>query len=138
VDRHTPSGKGRLINRSVLVNIILDCLGLCRIPALSLIGGYDLENEAALTAALTDLSFQAKDLFQAGERIACLERLFNMRQGTASQDDILPPMFLDDDAADLNADALKRMRHEYYKTMGWDSKGRPMKDKLAQLGISDN
>jgi aldehyde:ferredoxin oxidoreductase len=138
VDRHTPCGKGFLINRSVLVNIVLDCLGLCRIPALSLIGGYDLANEAALTAALTDLSFQAKDLFQVGERIACLERLFNMRQGANSRDDILPPMFLNDNAADLNADALKRMRCEYYKSMGWDNQGRPMKDTLAQLGISDS
>ena len=136
VDQHSPFAKGLLINRSVLVNIVLDCLGLCRIPALSLIGAYDLENEAALTASLTGLSFQAKDLFQAGERIACLERLFNLRRGTDSRDDILPPMFLNDNAADLNADALERMRQEFYKTMGWDSEGRPMMDKLAQLGIS--
>jgi len=136
VDQHSPSAKGLLINRSVLVNIVLDCLGLCRIPALSLIGAYDLENEAALTAALTGLSFQAKDLFQAGERIACLERLFNMRQGADSRDDILPQMFLNDNAADLNADAFEHMRQEFYKAMGWDSKGRPIMDKLVQLGIS--
>ena len=135
VDPTTTAGKGQLIARSVLVNIVVDSLGLCKIPTLSLIGTFDLEAEAALAAAITGRPITAASLFMAGERIAALERLFNMRQGMTRQDDILPSMFLDDPSKRLNAGNVSQMVADFYQAMGWDDRGSPKASKLARLGI---
>jgi hypothetical protein len=79
VDRQRPSGKGYLVRRAVLVNIIVDSLGLCKVPTLSLLGTFDLENEAVLASAITGLSLYADDLFRIGDRVAAMERLFNLK-----------------------------------------------------------
>jgi aldehyde:ferredoxin oxidoreductase len=136
VDPTSHKGKGSLIARSVLVNLIVDSLGLCKIPTLSLIGTFDLEAEAALTAALTGRPFTAASLFLIAERIAALERLFNLRQGITHEDDWLPAMFLNDPSQPLNAINFKQMVADFYHVMGWDDHGTPLANNLARLGIS--
>jgi aldehyde:ferredoxin oxidoreductase len=129
-------GKGRLVRRSVLVNIVLDCLGLCKVPALSLLGAFDLKDEAELAATLTQRRVSAKDLFKAGERIAALERLFNLRHSTVNSVDGLPSMFLKKKNQPLTPESLSRMIGEFYEAMAWDETGRPMDKKLKELGIT--
>jgi aldehyde:ferredoxin oxidoreductase len=90
VDTKRPSGKGRLVRRAVLVNIIVDSLGLCKVPTLSLLGTFDLENEAVLASAITGLSLDADDLFHIGERVAAMERLFNLKHAPDMDEDRLP------------------------------------------------
>lgn len=135
VDFQAVKGKGHLLRRSVLVNIALDCLGLCRVPALSLIGNYDLENEASISAAVTGLNLKADTLFRAAERIACLERLFNNRRGAKVADDSLPKMFSQATRPSLATEDLEQMRSEFYAVMGWDENGWPSKEKLAELEL---
>jgi aldehyde:ferredoxin oxidoreductase len=135
VDFQSVRGKGLLLRRSVLVNIVLDCLGLCRVPALTLIGSYDLVNEAALTSAITGLSISAADLFRSGERIACLERIFNNLRGADVNDDALPPMFSKSTHPRITTRDFEQMRTEYYAAMGWDEQGRPTLAKLAELEL---
>jgi len=129
-------GKGHLVRRSVLVNIIIDCLGLCKVPALTLLGTFDLKYEAELTSTLTQRRISAQDLFSAGERIAALERLFNLRHSPANSADRLPPMFFKDKNQPLTKESLSRMIGEFYEAMGWDETGCPTGDKLNELGIS--
>ena len=136
VDIHKAGGKGRLIRRSVLVNIILDCLGLCKVPALSLLGAFDLNYEAELTTTLTQRRISAKDLFKAGDRIAALERLFNLRHSPANSVDGLPSMFFKKENQPLTLESLSRMIGEFYEAMEWDETGRPTDDKLNELGIT--
>jgi aldehyde:ferredoxin oxidoreductase len=128
-------GKGLLLRRSVLVSIALDCLGLCRVPALTLIGNYDLKDEALLLSAVTGLSFKPADLFDAADRIACLERIFNNRRGAGVDDDTLPPMFSTTTQPQIASEDFERMRSEYYAAMGWDKNGQPAPAKLAELGL---
>ena len=136
VDIRKAGGKGRLIRRSVLVNIILDCLGLCKVPALSLLGAFDLNYEAELATTLTQRRISAKDLFRAGERIAALERLFNLRHSPANSVDGLPSMFFKRENQPLTPESLSRMIGEFYEAMEWDETGRPTDDKLNELGIT--
>ena len=49
LDPRSYEGKSQLVYRAVLVNIVVDSLGLCKVPALSLIGTFDLVGEARLT-----------------------------------------------------------------------------------------
>ena len=124
-DIHAPGGKGKLIRRAVLVNIVLDSLGLCKVPALSMIGTFDLKNEADLAGSLTGLSVTADDLFAAGDRIAGMERYVNLRKTPGMTEDTLPAMFMDQPGSSLSREALNGMIRDYYTAMGWDEKGNP-------------
>ena len=133
-------GKAELVRRAMVVGNVLDCLGLCKVPALSLICSYDLVAEVGLTAALTDTPVAVADLFAAGERTVNLERLLNLRCGASEADDRLPDMFFE---KDYNAgrqpskphEWMEPMKQEFYAIMGWDEQGRPTAEKLTELGI---
>ncbi len=137
VDIHSVEGKGRLVRRAVLVNIVLDCLGLCKVPVLSLKGDFDLEDEAELTAALTGRPVAPRDLFLAGERVAAMERLFNLRHGPETAVDGLPPMFFKRGDSVLTPGGMERMLKDFYEAMGWDETGRPADEKMKELGMGE-
>jgi aldehyde:ferredoxin oxidoreductase len=124
----------------MIVGTVLDSLGLCKVPALSLISAYDLVAEAELTAALTGQSIKVEDLFTAGERIVNLERLFNLRNGACEADDRLPDMFFEKEynagkEPSKPSEWMEPMKMEFYGVMGWDEKGRPSEEKLSHLGL---
>ena len=128
------SGKGKLIRRAVLVNIVLDSLGICKVPALSMIGAFDLKSEATLASSLSGLSVTADELFAAGDRIASMERSFNLRQAPGMAEDTLPSMFMDQPGSNLNQETLDVMISDYYTAMGWDESGNPDPDFLKGTG----
>jgi aldehyde:ferredoxin oxidoreductase len=140
VDLKSIHGKAELVRRSMIIGVVLDSLGLCKLPALCLICTYDLVAEAELAAALLGEALDASKLFSAGERIVNLERLFNLKHGASHTDDRLPDMFFE---KDYNAGQkpskphawMEPMKQEFYFVMGWDVEGRPTAEKLAELGI---
>jgi aldehyde:ferredoxin oxidoreductase len=133
-------GKAELVRRSMIIGVVLDSLGLCKLPALCLICTYDLVAEAELVNSLLGAGVDAPGLFAAGERIVNLERLFNLKHGVSHVDDRLPDMFFE---KDYNAgqepskpyEWMEPMKQEFYLVMGWDDEGRPTAEKLAELGI---
>lgn len=142
VDLKSIHGKADLVRRSMIITNALDSLGICKIPPLCLICAYDLEAEAGLTAAITQTSFKAEDLFAAGEKIVNLERLFNLRHGLNVRDDRLPDMFFEKDYNAGEAPSkphawMEPMKQEFYRMMGWDEMGRPTQQKLEQLGLNE-
>lgn len=132
-------GKAALIRRAMLVNAALDSLGVCKVPALSLIGDFDLANEAELSSALTGIDIEASHLMAAGERVINLERLLNQRFGASAGDDALPPMFTQSGYAGPGspepAGKLEKMLRIFYLEMGWDAQGQPTRDTLRRLDI---
>jgi aldehyde:ferredoxin oxidoreductase len=140
-DPRSIQGKAELVRRSMIVGSVLDCLGLCKIPALCLICTYDLVSEAELVSVLSDWSVNVTELFMAGERIVNLERLFNLQHGSGISNDRLPDMFFEKEynagvEPSKPAEWMEPMKHEFYKIMGWDDTGHPTAEKLAELGIS--
>ena len=139
VDCRSPEGKGALIRRAAVLTCALDALGLCKVPALSLVGDFDLENEARLTAAMTGEAVSAESLMAVGERIVNLERLFNIEHGLdPACDDRLPEVFFTDGSSGgegpvLTRSGFDRMREDFYSAMGWDRNGRPKIDTLCRL-----
>jgi len=140
IDLYSIQGKAALVRQCMIVGMVMDCLGLCKVPALCLICAYDLVAEAELASELTDQPVSAGDLFTAGERILNLERLINLRYGATGADDRLPDMFFD---KEYNAGKqpsnprkwMEPMKQEFYAAMGWDENGRPAEKKLGQLGL---
>jgi aldehyde:ferredoxin oxidoreductase len=140
VDLKSIQGKAELVRRARIVGIVLDSLGLCKVPALCLICAFDLQLEAELTAAVTGAAFSSEDLFAAGERIINLERLFNIRHGAGVADDRLPDMFFNKDYNSGKEPSqpikwMEPMKKEFYRIMGWDENGCPKEEKLMELGI---
>jgi aldehyde:ferredoxin oxidoreductase len=139
VDRLAVEGKGLLVKRSILASAILDSLGICKVPALSLIGDFDLKNEAELTSLLTGWEVRPEELFRIGERVFNLENLFNIRHGKGAEKDTIPEMFRKTPLADGVVRGAKvnmePMLRDFYDAMGWDSGGRPSREKLEELGL---
>ncbi len=138
-ERLREEGKAASVRRALIVSAVLDSLGLCKVPALSLMSGFDLKDEAAFTAALAGLKLNPSDLLLVGERIINLERIFNLGHSNGLLKDELPAKFLTQPAPQGPAAgqtvALKPMLEEFYGLMGWDEAGRPREDKLWELGL---
>ncbi|MCD4719537.1 MAG: hypothetical protein K8S13_06710 [Desulfobacula sp.] len=118
--------KGKVIKKAVTTNIIVDSLGICKVPVLSLLKSFNLENEVRLINGLTGLNVSNINLFEAGEKIAALEKLFNIRHAKDDIEDKLPQMFINQDRNQkLIQQNFETMLQEYYNAMGWDEKGIP-------------
>lgn len=141
-DRFSTEGKGVLVRRSMIVCAAIDCLGICKVPALSIIGDFDLKNEAALTKSLSGEEFGYEDLFQIGERVLNLERLFDLRHGATSADDRIPDKFVQEPIDEgpgegKKVEGLEATVKGFYRAMGWDEEGVPSQEKLESLGLSN-
>ena len=140
IDLNSIHGKAALVRQCMIVGLVMDCLGLCKVPSLCLVCTYDLVAEAELTSELTEQNVSVGDLFYAGERILNLERLLNRRFGATQTDDRLPDMFFDKEynsgkQPSKPQEWMEPMIREFYDVMGWDENGKPTEQKLAQLGL---
>jgi aldehyde:ferredoxin oxidoreductase len=81
------------------------------------------------------MSLYADDLFHIGDRIAAMERLFNLKHAPDLDEDRLPEMFFLDGDTVLTQTVMTQMLLEFYAAMGWDEKGCPLKETLAALSI---
>jgi len=80
-----------------------------------------------------------QNLLTIGERIYNQERLFNIREGFSSKDDVLPNRFLTEPMPTGNSKGnvmqFWEMRKDYYAERGWSENGIPNKTKLQELKI---
>jgi aldehyde:ferredoxin oxidoreductase len=139
VDRMATGGKGALVRYCLIVSSIIDSLGICKVPALTIAGNYDLEKETRLVRALTGLDLTREQLLHAGERIVNMVKLFNLRFGATSELDTLPEKFLNEpigEGPSVGAKVdLAPMVREFYRLMGWDEQGVPLPETLAGLNL---
>ena len=115
---------------------VIDSLGLCLFTSFAL--GADDYRDMFNAIAGQDLTTES--LLQAGDRIWNLERMFNLNAGVGPEQDKLPRRLL---AEPISSGPCKGHVHrlpellpEYYKERGWDEKGLPTEEKLAQLEIA--
>jgi aldehyde:ferredoxin oxidoreductase len=100
---------------------------------------------SGLINAASGLSLTAEDIWQAGERIINLARVFNAREGFSRADDTLPPRLMEEPIKTGNSagqrisrEDLDKMLDEYYEARGWDKEtGLPTSEKLVELGLAD-
>jgi aldehyde:ferredoxin oxidoreductase len=134
VNIHATRAKGHLIKKAVVANILVDSLGLCKVPVLSLLKSFNLEPEIALMNALAGTCFSRARLEKSGEAIAALEKQFNLRHAGRPLTDDLPDMFFSrkDNPSGLTRESFTAMVAEFYQAMGWDKNGVPPdRDDLA-------
>lgn len=140
--KKTDQVKAAMVKQARVVTTVLDCLGLCKVPPLSLLSAFDLQIVSQLAGALSGQVITAEDLFRVGERTIHLERLFNLRHGLTAADDCLPQMFFEPEYNPADGDSLSRGRlnqlvQAFYKSMGWDAKGCPLPNTLQQMQLEN-
>ena len=139
VDPKAVEGKGRLVRHSMIVSAVMDSLGLCKVPLLSIMGDFTLKNEASLIKGLTGLEITEKQLFTIGERIINMQKLFNLRFGGDKKGDTLPETFLLEPIAKGPSQGrvvdLAPMVADFYQAMNWDEEGNPLPEEIRKLGL---
>jgi aldehyde:ferredoxin oxidoreductase len=134
-DRFSMEGKPHLVKRMQDSTAIIDSLIMCMFTVDL---GISVELYARSANLPTGMSLTADDVYEIGERINTVERLFNMREGFSKTDDTLPRRFADESAPSdegghrVDVDAVMP---EYYFERQWDGEGRPTPELLARLGL---
>jgi aldehyde:ferredoxin oxidoreductase len=122
------------------LGIIQDSLGICRFTGFA----FSTDPWSRMTSALTGEDFSTASLEHIAERVAALERLFNLRAGFKADDDTLPARFMREtipvgtSARRVPRSAVIRMRADYYAVRGWDERtGTPTIPALERLGLEE-
>jgi aldehyde:ferredoxin oxidoreductase len=95
---------------------------------------------AAVLTAATGTKYTAKSLLKVGERIVALRRAYDNLCGGTSKEDILAPRHLEPTKGGGNAGKapdMEVMLKEYYKVSGWTPSGKPSRNTLESLGLTD-
>jgi aldehyde:ferredoxin oxidoreductase len=119
------------------LGIVQDSLGICRFTGYA----FSYDPWARMMSGLTGLDFSTARLEEIANRIATVERLFNLAAGLTDADDALPvrfgeePILVGGEERVLSVEAGARMRKDYYQARGWDDKGNPAPATLESLEI---
>lgn len=124
-------------------NSMLFSFGFCMRPQIS--SFFDLDTLKRLYYITTGFDASEKDLLIAGERIWNIQKEFNTLAGATKENDMPPYRMMNEPVKigdkinpPVDENIIKTLLHEYYEECGWDSDGRPKKEKLAELGIVTN
>ena len=140
-DPFTEKGKGGSIARVQKEQALEDSLIACTFGN----SGLDIQKYSEFLTAATGMRgfFGKNDLLKIGERIVCLERCFNIREGFTRKDDSLPKRMTTEPLKDAGPSTgqvvgdLDHLLDEYYQALGYTKEGVPTVEKLHDLGIED-
>ncbi|MFH1487746.1 MAG: aldehyde ferredoxin oxidoreductase C-terminal domain-containing protein, partial [Pseudomonadota bacterium] len=127
-------GKGEYVKRMATNKILRDAIPVC-----VFVRPYaDSSLMAELVSALVGKTWTLEDMRLFGERVMCLERLFNMREGGITRkDDILPPRITDEPKPHgpnkgYDGLPLETLKDSYYVAMGYDLETGNPSDELVK------
>ncbi|MGD8724254.1 MAG: aldehyde ferredoxin oxidoreductase C-terminal domain-containing protein, partial [Desulfobacterales bacterium] len=135
------TGKGDLIARVQKEQAIEDSLIACTFGNT----GMDNAMYSRLLVAATGIENfgDETNLLKIGERIVCIERCFNVREGFSRKDDTLPERMLSEPlrqagpATDQIVDNLEHLLNEYYQSLSYSPEGIPSIKRLQELDLQD-
>ncbi|RJP73107.1 MAG: aldehyde ferredoxin oxidoreductase [Candidatus Abyssobacteria bacterium SURF_17] len=132
----TSEGKAKLVWITENLASVLQSTGMCYFGAASV----DFNDMAKMLNTAAGRNYTVEDLLKMGERIWLLKRSLNNLMGITIEDDRLPKKILTPTKEGGNAGSvpdIETMMKEYYEIRGLDLKGKPKKEKLAAVGLSD-
>jgi aldehyde:ferredoxin oxidoreductase len=137
-DRFDPEVKPMSARTTQIKKLFQDTLGVC------MFGFVSMDTTVKAYEALTGWPLTVDEAYAMGERIANLQRAFNLRHGFKPEMDLdVSPRLLeappDGGAEGMSIEPyLEDMVKEYNRLMDWDwESGRPSKEKLTELGMED-
>jgi len=141
IDRFADDGKGDVVGWNQIKKAVEETGILCNFADTNITQQLicDLYTCATGRSDLADV----KSIDTFGERIVCLERCFNIREGFSRKDDTLPERMFKEplkNAGPATGQIIRKMDSlldEYYDFMGYDKNGIPTVEKLNELGLSN-
>jgi aldehyde:ferredoxin oxidoreductase len=94
-----------------------------------------------MVSGVTGRDFSVARLEEIENRVATLERQFNIEAGATAEDDALParfaevPVVIEGKERRISLEDQERMKRDYYRVRGWDEAGRPTPGLLRAFGI---
>lgn len=104
---------------------------------------YDELRMLEIVNAVTGWDLSQEELTDIGDRSLAMARMFNLREGFSAADDILPEQVMRPHVSGplskvrLDPDDLAAQVGAYYGERGWDETGRPTRETLERLGITE-
>lgn len=138
--------KGRVVQWWESYLALFDVTGMCKLIGLALMPNIlAFKQFAELINLSCGTDFTEEEIFDVGERVTNLERMFIAREGIRRKDDNLPvryykPLEWDNTGADavVEADKFQELLTEYYQKHGWDEKtGIPTMETLKRLKLTE-
>lgn len=135
LDKNVLEGKAAWAKAFQDLTASIDSLGLCLFTSFAL--GAD--DYAALVNAVCGTDHTGDSVFEAGERIWNIEKMFNLESGIDPSEDKLPRRILEDGIPEGPSQGhvlkLDVLLPEYYQLRGWTKGGIPTDERLAELGL---
>jgi aldehyde:ferredoxin oxidoreductase len=141
VDPFTENGKGASIAQVQKEQALEDSLIACTFGN----SGLDLQMYSEFLSSATGIEeFENPDnLLEIGERIICMERCFNVREGFSRSDDSLPRRMVSEPLKNAGPSTgqfvkdLDSLLNEYYDALGYTKEGIPTVERIRDLGIKE-
>jgi len=134
-NRFKIEGKGMLERDQQFSMGIVDSIALCS----TMRAGIPIGDQARAYTAVTGVKVDSERLIHAAERIINLERMYNVKCGFDRSQDKIPKRFTEEPMPKGESIGqiveLDSLLDDYYKVMGWDSKGIPTEKKLKELDL---
>ena len=133
-DRFAYEGKAKLVRDMQDSTVIIDSIIMCMFTVDL---GISVDLYAKAINLATGMNVTGDQVYEIGARVNTMERLFNLREGIDSSQDILPRRFLEEGASDPEGHTVdvSRMMKEYYELRGWSEDGVPKPETLKKLAI---
>jgi aldehyde:ferredoxin oxidoreductase len=133
-DRHSSDGKGEFAAKFQSLKDLFDALTLCKFAPLTPTMICDILN------SITGWEYTPDELLATGDRSMNIKRAISVKRGLTRQQDCLPEICLqpldEGTSADLVPDMEKMLREYYeYRSWVWET-GKPSKEKLLELGLT--
>jgi aldehyde:ferredoxin oxidoreductase len=131
--------KGELIARVQKEQALEDSLIACTFGNTGL--DLNMYSQMLLSATGLEVFEDADHLLKIGERIVCLERCFNVREGFRRKDDALPKRMISEPLRNAGPTTgqivknLDRLLDEYYAALGYTQDGVPTSDRIRNLDL---
>ena len=133
-ERFQLSKKAEIVKKNRNLRMVFDSCILCT----HTVAPLGMDTLADILKAVIGFRGGPDELFETGERINCLERAFNTREGITRIDDMLPDRILNEGTSDLppyGRESLDKLLDEYYRISGWDENGIPKEEYLQSIGL---
>lgn len=136
LDRFEVEGKGEVVAKMQNAMSLFDSVKACKFLYF---GGALLDDVLTWYNAVTGRELTMPEFLEIGERIFNLKRMYNVKCGITSKDDILPPRMLTPQQSGGSAGIvpdLQKMLSDYYQYRGWSQDGVPTKATLERLSLN--
>jgi aldehyde:ferredoxin oxidoreductase len=143
VGRDVIEGKSKRVIELQHIRPLFDMVGCCRLQWVEL--ELKLEYYPNFMSIATGMDFTMDELLKASERVWTLNRMFLIREHEKTfgrQFDYPPARWYEETVTTgptkgsvISKENVDKMLDEYYQMRGWDKNGRPLPEKLKELGL---